>query len=86
MTDSQIKDCHILLVGRPATNRLAARLAKALPVEFGTASFIAGGRDLRPSPDGDRRGGSKPAGRRSLGRHLRRLECRGHLDVPQAVP
>jgi hypothetical protein len=43
VTDSLIKDCHILLVGRPATNRLAARLAKALPVRFGTASFTLAG-------------------------------------------
>jgi len=38
-----IKDSHILLVGRPATNRLSARLAKALPVVFGTASFTLAG-------------------------------------------
>jgi hypothetical protein len=43
VSDSLIKDCHILLVGRPATNRLAARLAKALPVEFGTTSFTLAG-------------------------------------------
>ena len=43
MTDSMIKDSHILLVGRPATNRLSARLAKALPVGFGTASFTLAG-------------------------------------------
>ena len=43
VTDSMIKDSHILLVGRPATNRLTARLAKALPVGFGTASFTLAG-------------------------------------------
>ena len=43
VSESTIKDVHILLVGRPATNRLTARLAKALPVGFGMASFkIAG--------------------------------------------
>ncbi len=50
VTDSMIKDSHILLVGRPATNRLSARLARALPVGFGTGFVHAGGRDLRPSP------------------------------------
>ena len=38
-----IKDCHVLLVGRPATNRVSARLAKALPIEFGPASFTLAG-------------------------------------------
>src|SRR5262249_9342018 len=38
-TDELIKDCHILLVGRPAVNRLSARFAKALPIEFAAASF-----------------------------------------------
>ena len=43
VTDGMIKDAHILLVGRPATNRLSARLAKALPVSFGAASFTLAG-------------------------------------------
>ena len=33
-----LKDAHILLVGRPSTNRWAARLADALPVRFGPTS------------------------------------------------
>jgi hypothetical protein len=32
-----------LLVGRPATNSLSARLAGALPVQFGPASVTVGG-------------------------------------------
>ena len=43
VTDSMIKDSHILLVGRPATNRVSARLARALPVSFGAASFTLAG-------------------------------------------
>jgi Phospholipase B len=39
MDDDSLKDSHILLVGRPATNRLTAKLASSLPVEFGLASF-----------------------------------------------
>ncbi|MBI2826353.1 MAG: hypothetical protein HYX69_16880 [Planctomycetia bacterium] len=31
---------HLLLVGRPATNSVTARFADALPVRFGTASFV----------------------------------------------
>ncbi len=42
-SESAIKDFHILLVGRPATNRLAARLATALPVTFHDASFVLSG-------------------------------------------
>jgi len=43
VTDSMLKDAHILLVGRPATNRVTARLAKALPLQFGPASFTVAG-------------------------------------------
>ena len=38
VTESQLRDAHILLVGRPSTNRWTARLAEALPVRFGAAS------------------------------------------------
>jgi hypothetical protein len=43
VSDNMLKDVHILLVGRPATNRLTARLAKALPIRFGPASFTVAG-------------------------------------------
>jgi hypothetical protein len=43
VAQSMIKDSHVLLIGRPATNRLTARLARALPVDFGSASFTLGG-------------------------------------------
>jgi len=36
--DNMLKEHHLLLVGRPATNRLTDRMAKALPVRFGAAS------------------------------------------------
>jgi hypothetical protein len=39
VTDEMIKDCHVLLLGRPAVNRLSARFAKALPIDFGAVSF-----------------------------------------------
>src|SRR5262249_11967571 len=42
VSESQLKDCHILLVGRPSTNRLTARLAGALPLRFGAGSFSLG--------------------------------------------
>jgi hypothetical protein len=43
VAEDLLKDVHILLVGRPATNRLAARLADALPVRFGAASARVAG-------------------------------------------
>ena len=43
VTDSMLKDAHILLVGRPSTNRLTERLAAALPVRFGIGSVRVGG-------------------------------------------
>jgi hypothetical protein len=38
VNENILKDHHILLIGRPATNRLTERMAKALPVRFGPAS------------------------------------------------
>jgi hypothetical protein len=43
VTEGVLKDAHVLVVGRPATNRIAARFAKALPVNFGTGSFTLAG-------------------------------------------
>jgi hypothetical protein len=37
--DSELGKRHLLLVGRPATNRVAARCATKVPVSFGPASF-----------------------------------------------
>ena len=42
VTDADLKGRHLLLIGRPATNRVAARLADALPVPFGPSSFKVG--------------------------------------------
>ncbi len=39
VTDNDILRNHILLIGRPATNRITARFADALPLHFGPASF-----------------------------------------------
>lgn len=41
--DDELKRVHVLLIGRPSTNALAARWAKALPIAFGPASFTVGG-------------------------------------------
>jgi hypothetical protein len=43
VTDSLLKESHLLLVGRPSTNRLTARLAAALPVRFGPVSVVVAG-------------------------------------------
>lgn len=39
LTDEDLRRHHLLLVGRPATNLLTARLATRLPVAFGPQSF-----------------------------------------------
>ena len=39
VTDNDLLRNHVLLIGRPATNRITARLADAVPVRFGPASF-----------------------------------------------
>ncbi len=38
--DERLKDRHVVLIGRPATNRLAQRWSAQLPVRFGSASFV----------------------------------------------
>ncbi|HEX4130963.1 MAG TPA: C45 family autoproteolytic acyltransferase/hydrolase [Pirellulales bacterium] len=39
VTDEELANNHLLLIGRPATNALAARWAEKLPVEFASGSF-----------------------------------------------
>jgi hypothetical protein len=43
VSESLSKDVHILLIGRPSTNMLTARLAGALPLRFGTVSVNLAG-------------------------------------------
>ncbi len=40
VTDADLKRHHILVIGRPETNAVTARVAKGLPVAFGPASFV----------------------------------------------
>ena len=39
VTDADLKDRHLLLIGRPDSNRCVARFKDALPVTFGSRSF-----------------------------------------------
>jgi hypothetical protein len=42
MTDEQLKNHHLVLIGRPDTNALTKRFASSLPVSFGLRSFKVG--------------------------------------------
>ena len=42
VTDGDLGSHHILLVGRPDSNAVAARFAKSFPLVFGPASFTLG--------------------------------------------
>ncbi|MCS6850743.1 MAG: C45 family autoproteolytic acyltransferase/hydrolase [Gemmataceae bacterium] len=42
VTDAELKERHLLLIGRPDSNSLVARFRKALPLEFGWRSFRVG--------------------------------------------
>lgn len=42
-TEEILKSHHVILIGRPATNAIAARYASAFPIHFGTASFTIDG-------------------------------------------
>ena len=50
VTDDDIKSNHLLLIGRPNSNTLAARFADRLPVHFGSQSFEVRG-DVYAHPD-----------------------------------
>ncbi len=43
VTDEELKTNHLLLIGRPETNRVSKRLASAVPVKFGRGSFTVDG-------------------------------------------
>lgn len=43
VTDDDLKTHHVLLVGRPDSNRIAQKYARACPVSFGHASFVVRG-------------------------------------------
>jgi hypothetical protein len=40
VTDADLKEHHLLLIGRPDSNAVLARVATGLPVTFGPASFV----------------------------------------------
>jgi hypothetical protein len=44
LTDAELKSNHLLLIGRPATNTVTAKLAGAIPASFGAASFQVEGK------------------------------------------
>ena len=44
VSDDDLRRAHVLLIGRPAVNSLAARWARAWPITFGPASFTLGER------------------------------------------
>jgi hypothetical protein len=43
VTDADVREHHLLLIGRPDSNYVLGRLAKGLPVTFGPASFVVRG-------------------------------------------
>jgi hypothetical protein len=45
VTARDLRDHHVLLIGRPDSNRVVAQLRDALPVTFGSRSFTVGGKD-----------------------------------------
>lgn len=42
VTDDELQSHHVLLIGRPSTNKVTARFADGLGVKFGLQSFIVG--------------------------------------------
>jgi hypothetical protein len=44
VTEAALKSNHVLLIGRPDTNRLVERFRQALPIAFGSRSFVVRGK------------------------------------------
>jgi hypothetical protein len=44
VSDEELKTHHIILIGRPATNKITARFASTLPIAFGKQSFSVRGK------------------------------------------
>jgi hypothetical protein len=44
VSEADLKTHHILLIGRPSSNGLAARFCKVLPITFGSGSFVVRGK------------------------------------------
>jgi hypothetical protein len=43
VTDAELKTHHVVLIGRPDSNRVVAKFGDALPVKFGKQSFVVRG-------------------------------------------
>lgn len=43
VNDEQLRSHHLLLIGRPATNRVTQRFREAFPIRFGEQSFVVDG-------------------------------------------
>src|SRR5262249_39710859 len=43
VTDADLKTHHLLLIGRPDSNRIVERVRTALPIKFGSRSFVVRG-------------------------------------------
>ncbi|HEY2894014.1 MAG TPA: M1 family aminopeptidase, partial [Pirellulales bacterium] len=52
VSDADLKEHHLLLVGRPAANSVTERLAAGLPVRFGAGSFVFNGETYANSNSG----------------------------------
>ncbi len=50
VTEAELKGNHLLLIGRPDTNAVVARFRDALPIRFGSRSFVVG-EDVYANPD-----------------------------------
>jgi hypothetical protein len=45
VTDAELGSRHVMLIGRPDSNRLVERFRRALPIDFGHRSFTVRGQD-----------------------------------------
>lgn len=92
VTDAELKSRHILLVGRPAANKVAERCADQLPIQFGPASFTVRGETYAHADSAVMAAGDNPFNRRYSAVLITGLDARStwravhYLDADEDPP
>jgi len=82
--DAELKGNHLLLVGRPDSNTLVARFQGALPVTFGSRSFVVRGKTYAHMGSAVVAAGENPLNRRYSVVVLAGLSAEATVNIPAA--
>jgi len=85
VSDADLKSNHLLLVGRPDSNPLVARFQGALPVTFGSRSFVVRGKTYAHMGSAVVAAGENPLNRRYSIVVLAGLSAETTVKIPAAL-